>query len=270
MFAHQVVEDLKFLKKEQGKYNINFNVIIENIQSAQKFHLNTVSDLREFPQKNKAKMLFSEGKEMRLPYYCSWFDWQWIDHSGTVPHKVSSKRAALAIQPNPDLNEFILFMFAFLDVYRLWAPGPIRYLVKPGTGCGGVPTTNFPINVDVGIEEDKNDLAVFANALMLLGCTNIGTEKHAPPVALNKKRQKAGKQPLLTYHTLVLKPVGRHQESIPRHLWNNCIHLMRGHFKTYTDEKPLFGRITGRFWWQPAVRGKNKDGVVMKDYEVRI
>jgi hypothetical protein len=60
----------------------------------------------------------------------------------------------------------------------------------------------------------------------------------------------------------------RRRDLFAHHLWHNRIHFQLGHFKTYTAEKPLFGHITGRFWWQPHVRGKNKDGIVMKDYVV--
>lgn len=116
---------------------------------------------------------------------------------------------------------------------------------------------------------DSQDISTLSTFLNILTCKNIGTETVLAPDKLNRKRIKQGKQPLFSYHTLVIKPVGKRQESIPRHLWENRVHLQRGHFKTYTDEKPLFGHITGRFWWQPHVRGRNKDGVVMKDYEVR-
>jgi len=48
------------------------------------------------------------------------------------------------------------------------------------------------------------------------------------------------------------------------------VHLCRGHFKQYTADHPLLGRHVGLYVWQPHVRGKNKDGVVMKDYNVQI
>lgn len=118
------------------------------------------------------------------------------------------------------------------------------------------------------IKDDLDDLACLNLALMLLSCKNIETEQIKAPMKLNKKRQKKGKLPIFTYKTLVLKPMGKKQESIPKNLWENRIHLCRGHFKTYTDEKPLFGKYTGRFWWQPSVRGRNKDGVIHKDYQL--
>jgi len=39
--------------------------------------------------------------------------------------------------------------------------------------------------------------------------------------------------------------------------------------KEYTQEHPLFGKLTGLYWWQPHVRGQNKEGIVMKDYAIK-
>jgi hypothetical protein len=46
------------------------------------------------------------------------------------------------------------------------------------------------------------------------------------------------------------------------------VHLCRGHFKTYTDDNPLFGKHVGKYYWQPSIRGKNKKGIVAKDYSL--
>lgn len=45
-------------------------------------------------------------------------------------------------------------------------------------------------------------------------------------------------------------------------------HICRGHFKTYTEEKPLFGSITGTYWWANQVRGSKERGEVKKRYQV--
>jgi hypothetical protein len=37
-------------------------------------------------------------------------------------------------------------------------------------------------------------------------------------------------------------------------------HIVRGHTKTYSEEAPLFGKITGTFWWSPSVRGDREVG----------
>jgi hypothetical protein len=118
--------------------------------------------------------------------------------------------------------------------------------------------------------ENGDEYKALSILLKLLDSKNISTVNNLPPEKLNKKRIKSGKQPLFTYKTLIIKPTGKMQEAqAAQGLWDNRIHLCRGHFKEYTKERPLFGRITGRFWWQPSVRGNKEKGVVMKDYVVK-
>lgn len=45
-------------------------------------------------------------------------------------------------------------------------------------------------------------------------------------------------------------------------------HLCRGHFASYTAEKPLFGRLVGKFWIPAHMRGKKDRGEIIKDYSV--
>lgn len=47
-----------------------------------------------------------------------------------------------------------------------------------------------------------------------------------------------------------------------------ALHICRGNFATYTDDHPLFGKLTGRFWRPSHTRGKVDAGVVVKDYSV--
>lgn len=44
--------------------------------------------------------------------------------------------------------------------------------------------------------------------------------------------------------------------------WHRC----RGHFATYTSERPLFGRQVGTFWVPAHVRGTRNVGTIEKDY----
>jgi len=117
------------------------------------------------------------------------------------------------------------------------------------------------------VDKTWDHLRILDYALRILSCRNILTEEILPDERANKRRRRKGKQELFSYHVLKIKPVGKKQESVPQDLWHNRIHLARGHFKTYTADAPLFGRITGRFWWQPQVRGRNKDGIIIKDYD---
>jgi len=107
----------------------------------------------------------------------------------------------------------------------------------------------------------------------ILNCKNIETVKIKPTERLQKRRQKKGKLPIQSYNVLKLKGVSKKYETITDKIdpqWKNRIHLCRGHFKSYTAEKPLLGKYIGLWWWQPIVRGKNKKGVIFKDYEKEI
>jgi len=39
--------------------------------------------------------------------------------------------------------------------------------------------------------------------------------------------------------------------------------------KTYTTEKPLFGKYVGNVWCPPHARGNKKMGVIKKDYKIK-
>lgn len=107
----------------------------------------------------------------------------------------------------------------------------------------------------------------------LLNCENVGVELVAPP---HKKHAARGDAHGLAWHRLiVVKPGLRRKYAgaiLPRGSGEPMTraHLVRGHFKTFSAEAPLFGRYTGRFWWSPATRGDRHRGVVLKDYEVSL
>src|SRR6185437_6079443 len=101
----------------------------------------------------------------------------------------------------------------------------------------------------------------------LLACRNVATQDHRQDHA--KRSQRSG-SPGVRYKTLQISPFGGRNSSGSS---NNSadimpLHIVRGHFKTYTPERPLFGSVTGTFWWTPNVRGKEKNGVVIKDYKM--
>jgi hypothetical protein len=46
------------------------------------------------------------------------------------------------------------------------------------------------------------------------------------------------------------------------------LHTVRGHFATYTPEKPLFGRLVGQFFRPEHFRGSKAVGEIVKDYRL--
>ena len=107
-------------------------------------------------------------------------------------------------------------------------------------------------------------------AIKLINCKNITLEKIPAPARLNKKRRENGRQELFDYHVLnvVVPSKQREYRESQEPLSHNRVHLCRGHFKVYTAEHPLFGSLIGQYWWQPHARGQNKNGIVVKDYQV--
>lgn len=123
-------------------------------------------------------------------------------------------------------------------------------------------------------QEGAQNLAYLNFALMLINCQNIKTIKNTPSQPFNKSRRKKGKTELFTYHTLklILPGYRSHEPSDidikDLNKIDKRLHFCRGHFKTYTNERPLFGKYTGRFWWPSQIKGNKEKGLVLKNYSV--
>lgn len=114
-------------------------------------------------------------------------------------------------------------------------------------------------------------LAFLFNAIAFMHCKNVKQVPSEDNRKLNAARVKRGKKPLFRYHTLqiegmrtVLATEGR----IGSTGIKQALHICRGHFKRF-DDKPLFGRHRGLYWWEQQVRGRSREGVVVKDYAMK-
>lgn len=104
----------------------------------------------------------------------------------------------------------------------------------------------------------------------LLTCKNIATEEIKPSEKVNKRRAKKNKSPFYSYHVLKVSQSQKRRSSglNPPQTTSQALHYHRGHFKTYTPEKPLLGFLTGTYWWEPHARGAKENGAIGKDYDV--
>ena len=297
MYAHQVIEDcLRYASGSLGEiiadinqehYKKHCDWFAGVIDQSIKFHAGDGdSFFNQFPKYNGMAI---QGIGEKCPYNAMWVDCfsdalggrkygatiLTMDNYAMVCCAVKDKNSE-AWLPTPLWHYYSLGGVSlcsnekFKSTIKEKLDIEIEQTVEPQHTCI-IKIANASEDVaENGMKLDNPMIALIYIVLGLLNCKNIGTIDNEPPAKLNKSRVKKGMQPIFTYKTLVIKPTGKRQQSLAAQgLWENRIHLCRGHFKEYTADKPLFGRFAGRYWWQPSVRGRNTQGVVMKDYEVK-
>ncbi len=107
-------------------------------------------------------------------------------------------------------------------------------------------------------------------AISFLNCRNTVVVDHRPDQKLSKVHQKRHGRPLTTFKTLEISQVKKllnETKAMGVLELKHALHLCRGHFKNY-NERPLFGRHKGMFWWGPTIRGTGPNAVI-KDYAVK-
>jgi hypothetical protein len=108
-------------------------------------------------------------------------------------------------------------------------------------------------------------------SISFMNCKNVRLDPVDPDPIINRNRRVAGLKPFLRYHTINIEPmkhVLRTEGNIEAEGLKRALHICRGHFATYSAEKPLFGRVVGTVWRPSHVRGSAKEGVIFSDYNV--
>ena len=109
--------------------------------------------------------------------------------------------------------------------------------------------------------------------LKFLKCKNVGTDRRTHSQKIQKRRTRRGFKPLVSSYTLNIEvPAAKTRIPLGKALAPRAdakLHHRRGHFKTYTPDAPLFGRLTGTYWWDPSLRGSADKGVVKKTYKLK-
>ena len=104
-----------------------------------------------------------------------------------------------------------------------------------------------------------------------MNCRNVSLDEQLPSRHKRREAQRRNKPHPTTYYTLVIEPmrhVLRAEGGLEQHGLKKAVHICRGHFAHYSDDKPLFGKYTGSFWRPAHVRGSLDSGEIKKDYWV--
>jgi hypothetical protein len=153
----------------------------------------------------------------------------------------------------------------------------LRYQTDAQGGVvGGTTGTYAPLAryYERFLGEQRHGLAVMANrfglALSFMHCQNVRRTRVEPGRWLQQTARRG--RPYVTYDVLEIGPMRQVMETeggLSHNGLPKALHICRGHFATYTLEKPLFGKLVGRFWVPMHVRGSAERGVAIRDYEIK-
>lgn len=116
-------------------------------------------------------------------------------------------------------------------------------------------------------------IAVPLMANCFMHCRNVRQVTQKPPEKLSRAfaRRHAGKE-LISYRTIEIDPMRKvlvHEGGMKHNGLRRALHICRGHFKTYSPEKPLLGRTSGTFFWPSHVRGAAEEGLVIQSAHLK-
>jgi hypothetical protein len=291
------LERESFTPEKKSEFDIFFSGTIQNLSACVPYHFEDIETIQDMT--NRAGELFTGdyGKDIRLPFRNCWFDFQC---SGLTGYTVAGILAA-------ELDKTSIFVEMWLKTERgTWIPSPCtayighgekmdkaisaervknfqgeerieleelspKVFIARGTVLGSEHSQVFDMHRERDHREVVFSLRCFNACLLLLSCKNIQTEPVSAPAKLNKKRRKKGKPEIREYNVLRLVLPGKSGKSGGSSGSDGTRtqkpSFCSGHFKTYTDAAPLFGRLTGRYWWEPHVRGgesaKKKQRVIV-------
>ncbi len=98
-------------------------------------------------------------------------------------------------------------------------------------------------------------------------CRNVTTPEVQAPRGIRRARVRAG-LPSFREHVIQLPSQRGVDGATTGTGQSTALHLVRGHFKHYGPERPLFGHVVGTYWWGQQVRGSAERGAVHKRYEL--
>jgi hypothetical protein len=119
-------------------------------------------------------------------------------------------------------------------------------------------------------------LTVIKTYLTLLSCINV---KQITKVKVIKERKlsysakKKSNIKTLSYEYKILnidlspvKVVNKYEDSSISSEVKKAMHFIRGSFRTYTSDAPLFGKHVGTWFWHPRIGGNDPNRFLDKDY----
>lgn len=223
---------------------------------------------------NHVSDLTADYPSVISPWPYAIFEYKQRDENGQAGYYMAA--AILTKKIESGFRQLISF-FASFDKADEKLPSPI-FAVECTADAEGKFTSGRSLG-RVDVECDLNGQAHFMLAAPLLAisflhCKNVTTTDHSTPPKLARKRE-ARNQPVgVSYKTLDIFPM---RQVIRRSLADSptdekmkrALHICRGNFARYTEDRPLFGRVVGTVWRPAHVKGGDKTRQIQKDIRIR-
>ena len=291
MWKHEIVE---YLRSATPEKNIErWRLLADWVETAHTFYFGEEEQFDDTLKKREGEKY---EPYINTPFYITLYEWSESRKIKIIPGEQirAPKRAVLVVNYEGGMQASYSFYMAEIDTSNInqfsqfgitknsWAVSLTSSVYLPEenrlrwTDWAGVDLyENFGDEcVMACIRDAGRDIGMTRLYTEILNCQNIITKEVTPPEKLNRKRIRNGRLPLYSYKILEVvkgKPKTKNAGSVP---WDYKspetvrFHLCRGHFKTFTEERPLFGKYSGTFWWNPQSRGDRSKGVVEKEYKV--
>jgi len=118
-------------------------------------------------------------------------------------------------------------------------------------------------------KDSQADVQILLSAFSFAHCKNVQVAeagRTSPPPRWTKELGVPSvKYSVVKIDTRMSKRTSGPHTDTGRH---TSLHIVRGHFKHYTPEKPLLGKHVGTYWWPDNTRGDSAVGEVKKSYKV--
>ena len=121
-------------------------------------------------------------------------------------------------------------------------------------------------------DDERSSLAQVASpiwyAIGMMHCRNVRMVEATVPRGIIRKRRRQGVAfPLVKFSRIVIDRPASQGLKTATGDHGVALHFCRGHFRTYSEEKPLFGSRTGTFWIPHHARGDVGRGIVTQRYQ---
>jgi hypothetical protein len=151
-------------------------------------------------------------------------------------------------------------------VYVIQKDAPPKFYIDAGNDTPLNGSDQESEEIEHAMRHTRSHLTLLAS-LLLLNCSRVEKQRISFAQAHAKKRIQQGKLPLRSYYVLKIPlfKTRKKGESLMSYSRRLREHDVRGHWKIF-DEKMLFGKTRGRFFWLPQKRGDKGLGEIRKDY----